>query len=594
MRSLLKLRQVPDSVANDLKKQLSRIEDRIADKNIYIGIIGEFSSGKSTLINSLISADFFVTDSLQGTTTTPTLIHYGRKIDLTIKYKDGKELSYSKNKNALLQKYLPQSYHRLSTLQMSWNAVKGVFSANGLDNSLIELFEHITTSDDASAEIDHVSVFYPAEMLRNGIVIVDTPGTDSLNPEHTKTTQRTITDLCDLAIVLIPSGKPFSQTLSTFIDENFSQDIKDKSYFLISKVELLLKEIDRVGLIKGLKRRLMVMNDINEPKLFMAPTLLSLEQKKITQPSGLLSHLNETEKTTLTERFEKDLKTIISDIEAIKEETINRKIDTLIRSLTNIFSENLSAKKQEVKNDLETLRRLQTIPLSDFMAKFFKEKELEQSFSYSESKLENAIRDACTSFKRYVQNKIDYADSKDEAQGVMKQNATKAEGQRRFDQCFSSFSDSINWLQSFYEDSFKEFKQTFTKTFSIQALDFEFKADLKDSWRKKYKLSFSDAGITTNLFLRFFKSLSSVKEQMKSAVSPQIDKAFEKVLRYYLKKISLINKNLLSQLEVVKKLFFKKYEKVIQQTIKKEQQKMKNLQTQISDLEESLHTLSSL
>ena len=81
---------------------------------------------------------------------------------------------------------------------------------------------------------------------------------------------------------------------------------------------------------------------------------------------------------------------------------------------------------------------------------------------------------------------------------------------------------------------------------------------------------------------------------MKSAVSPQIDKAFEKVLRYYLKKISLINKNLLSQLEVVKKLFFKKYEKVIQQTIKKEQQKMKNLQTQISDLEESLHTLSSL
>lgn len=594
IRSLLKLRQLPDSVVNDLKKQLSRIEDRIADKNIYIGIIGEFSSGKSTLINSLIDADFFVTDSIQGTTTTPTLIRYGRNIDLAIKYKDGKECSYSRSKNTLLQKYLPELYQHLSAFQTSWSALKGLFSANGYDSSLIELFEHVTTSNEASAEIDYVSIYYPANILRNGIVIVDTPGTDSLNPEHTKTTQRTITDLCDMAFVLIPSGKPFSQTLSVFIDENFSQDIKDKSYFLVTKVELLRKEIERIGLIKGLKQRLMVMNDINDPNLYMAPTFLSLEQKKVIQPSGLLSHLSETEKSTMSEQFERDVKDIICDIEATKEETINKRIDTLILTLTNLFSDNLSAKRQEAKSDLETLQKLQTMPLADFMVEFFKEKELEQSYSYAESKLENSINNASVSFRRYVLNKIDSANSKDAVQGIMEQDATIEEGQRLFEQCFTSFSESIEWLQSFYEDSFKEFKQSFTETFSIKALDFEFKADLKESWRKKYKLSFNDAGITTNLIFRFFKSLSSIKEEMKSAVSPQIDEAFEKISRHYLKKIKLINESFLSQLETVKALFFKKYEKVIQQTIKEEQKKMRNLQEKISELEKSLQTISSL
>lgn len=81
---------------------------------------------------------------------------------------------------------------------------------------------------------------------------------------------------------------------------------------------------------------------------------------------------------------------------------------------------------------------------------------------------------------------------------------------------------------------------------------------------------------------------------MKTAVGPQIDTAFEKISRHYLKKFTLINQSLLSQLETVKGLFFKKYERVIQQKIKKEQSKMQDLQTQISELEQSLRSISSL
>lgn len=62
-----------------LSKQLDRIKKRISDNKIYLGIVGEFSTGKSTLINSLIGENFFVTNAIQGTTTTITKLEYGNR-----------------------------------------------------------------------------------------------------------------------------------------------------------------------------------------------------------------------------------------------------------------------------------------------------------------------------------------------------------------------------------------------------------------------------------------------------------------------------------------------------------------------------------
>ena len=58
---------LPEDKLCYLNIQLNRIKKRIGDNKVYIGIVGEFSTGKSTLINSLIGADFFVTNAVQGT-----------------------------------------------------------------------------------------------------------------------------------------------------------------------------------------------------------------------------------------------------------------------------------------------------------------------------------------------------------------------------------------------------------------------------------------------------------------------------------------------------------------------------------------------
>ncbi len=64
-------------------------------------------SGKFTLINALIGQDYFVTNSLQGTTTIITSIRYGSSVNLELRYKNGDVKSYSRNKLSLIEKYLP-------------------------------------------------------------------------------------------------------------------------------------------------------------------------------------------------------------------------------------------------------------------------------------------------------------------------------------------------------------------------------------------------------------------------------------------------------------------------------------------------------
>lgn len=593
IRSLLNLGQISADDIENLNIQLNRIEKRTKDRNIYIGLIGEFSSGKSTLINSLIGSDFFVTNALQGTTTTPTFIQYGNHIDLIVQYKSGKKLSYSRNKKRLLKRYLPHIYDNLSFAKKLAISLKSLFGQNSYDDTLLTLFDHVTTSDAASEYIDFVRIYYPTDILKNGIVIVDTPGTDSLNPEHTKTTKRTIRDVCDLAFVIMPQDKLLSHTLSGFIDDNFTDEIKRKCYYLITKAELVKTDSERTGLMKGLSRRLTAMNEIENPKIYLAPSLLSLEYNGILEPTGLLTHLSDSERKALAEGFKKDIDSMIFEINSTKAETIQHKINLLVQSLTASFSDSLNNKKLEIKQEVDTLERLRTIPLARFMEDFFVDNEAVQAYySVMETKIVNEINDVSMSFYGYLANNIDNAETKDAVQRIMRQPETKAEGNRQFENCYHIFMQSVKWLRNYYEENFNEFKQSFTEAFSIQAIDFNFSVKIKTSWMKKYKFSFNSSKITTFKLIRAFKSLDSIKNQMKSAVFPQIKEAFGKVSTHYVDKIKNINASLIIQLEKVKAIFFKKYEKVINKKIAAETIKINRLSEQIEELEQSIRLLN--
>ena len=573
-------------------KSLNKIRSRTKDSNIYLGVVGEFSSGKSTLINALIGADFFVTNAVQGTTTVVTKLAYSNNINLVLKYKNGQILSYKKDKSKLMELYLPMSYSGMSSIDKFIMKFKGVFGFNRYDEYFPEVFDVVTTSNEISVELDEVVVYYPSQILKDGLVIVDTPGTDSLVPEHNVITQRAIREICDLALVVVPAITPLSMTLVDFLDENLRDNI-DKCCFVITKTELLKRAIERTHLINGVTKRIEQLLGVNNPVVISAPTLVSLEYRNIIEKVGVLKHLSNDEKKCLSDDFLSNVSQMKEDIQKNKENTINAKIRQLVKVLGIDLSSELTNMMKQLEDELMQTQLLRAKPLVEFMNDFYKLNEI-YSLSYIESKISNTVSRECGDFKKYVNRKINNAESKDEAQDTMNNDATRKYGTGCFDNCYEVFSNILDETKESFETNFKEFKEQFTNSYGIESVDFIYEMNNNPSWKRKFNFSYDKTNLTTFAVLRFFKSLESVKQQMIDDVNPKIDRAFKKIESYYLKKAKCAYFELSKQMEKIKKIFIKKYQKVINKRIVESDKKEKILHAKIAHLTKQMNDLKTI
>lgn len=581
-----------DKKCSSLNKQFDRIKRRIGDNKIYLGIIGEFSTGKSTLINSFIGKDFFATNVLQGTTTTITKLEFGQKINLKIEFRSGNALHYHKDKAKILKLYQPDTYKQLSFLQKIRIFLGDFFHLNKADKHLLEIFDKITTTDENSTAISEVTIYYPSELLQNGIVIVDTPGTDSLNPDHEAITQRAIKDICDIALVIVPATQPLSKTLTTFLDENINDSV-DKCIFFLTKIELLRRRVERLHLQNGVVQRISTYLGVDNPIVIPAPSLVSLEEKGAVEITERTSHLSREERMELCFAFNNDIKRIIEQIHNKREQTINGKIKSLILSLKKELSTDIRVKDDELKKELKNTRMMRVMPLRDFMDDFYSTHEV-YHYSYIESVICNSISSNKSNFKRFVFDEIDGCSTKDATQATMERPYVISKGDSCFNDCYSSFKDILAMMHSSYTNNFNDFKELFAENFSIDAIDFNYTILNNPNWQRKYNFIYDKSDLTTFKPFRMFKSLSSVKEQMKNDVGPKIDNEFAKMEKYYIKCAQKSYVNIERQMNKVKQIFIDKYERIIAKRIKESDEKEKIITAQLNQLRDNLNLLKNL
>lgn len=583
---------IPSDKKGLFSKSLQRIKERTKDPNIYLGIVGEFSSGKSTLINALIGADFFVTNAIQGTTTVITKLTYSDTINLQLKYKSGEKLSYNRNESCILKRYLSDDYDRLSSIEKFVMKLKGWLGLNGFDSYFHKVFDKITTSNEVSTELDEVIVYYPSPILQNGLVIVDTPGTDSLIPEHNLITQRAIKDVCDLALVVVPATTPLSMTLVDFFEANLRDNIQ-KCRFIVTKIELLRKDVERTHLMNGVAKRIEQLLNVEEPVVIAAPTLVSLESRNLIEKVDFLDYLPIETKDFLTNQFLSDIADMTQAIHDNKEETIHDKIKTLVTSLNVELTQELEIQTSKLEEELELTKMMRAKPLSEFMSEYYNANDV-YTLSYIEARISNQVSSECNDFKRHVSRKINNADSKDEAQNTMSDSSTIDYGNSSFNCCYNTFSDVLDETKESFESNFRNFRDQFVESYGIQAVDFSYALNNDPSWKRKFDFSYDKSNLTTFPVFRFFKSLDSVKRQMIDDVIPKIDKAFSKIDNYYIKRTRKAYSELSKQMEDVKILFVAKYQKVIDQRIAESDKKEAMLQQNIKKLKENLNVINNI
>lgn len=121
---------------------------------IRLLIMGEFSAGKSTIINTLLGRDLAAIGVI-ATTAVPTYFRFNEREFAEIVYKDGR------------------------VVEQSFDQIKHLNS------------ERQSTTKQYREQLEHINVYLNHPILKN-LVLIDTPGLNSSNKEHTEHTLATI------------------------------------------------------------------------------------------------------------------------------------------------------------------------------------------------------------------------------------------------------------------------------------------------------------------------------------------------------------------------------------------------------------------
>lgn len=157
-------------------EKLSRMREKLQEQHFYLPIVGQFSSGKSSLINNLIGRRILPT-MLSETTAFTTFIYYGEKEYAEIVTADKTITIEVEQLMALSQRNL-----------QSPTSVSELLNIESIQN----------------ADIVCINVYLKHELFKTGIVLVDTPGLNTIISNHEN---RTIDIIPKAHAVLYIMGK---------------------------------------------------------------------------------------------------------------------------------------------------------------------------------------------------------------------------------------------------------------------------------------------------------------------------------------------------------------------------------------------------
>ena len=169
------------NIINDIKLMKKAIETN----NFLLTFIGQFSSGKSKLINNIIGKNIL-----------PVHISESTQVVTFIKYSE--------------EEYGNIVYEDLSVKQVKLNSIKEIWQGQNRDELNIK-------------KINYIEVFLKSDFLKSGLIIADTPGVNTIIKEHEKITNEVLKSSEEIMYVI---SKPITNFDKRFINEILKNGLK--------------------------------------------------------------------------------------------------------------------------------------------------------------------------------------------------------------------------------------------------------------------------------------------------------------------------------------------------------------------------------
>lgn len=332
------------SIKIKIMKDLDFILAKQKDNNFNLSVIGEFSSGKSTFINALLRDNLLEADVRQGTTVASSLIRYSKKYDLRINNKNGMKTSISES----------EFRNRMSLEQLRSS-----------------ITTH-TTNEILARELESFEILFPAKALRKKLVIIDTPGTDSLERWHEEVTSNAIREMSDASIILISADKPGSNTLIEFVRQNLS-DVISRCMFIVTKMDLISSR-DQKRTIEYVTKRVATAFGVDDPIVLPYSSMVMLMR---SMPSGGIESnwvrgLMDKDPSLFDQLYADSMKTEEIIMKFLEDNRVSiqlHKLSDMVESLFVDIQNNMRGLQIDYQGRLDVLEKAAIPDLEDFTQK---------------------------------------------------------------------------------------------------------------------------------------------------------------------------------------------------------------------------------
>lgn len=243
-----------------IARRLRDLRDRLLEKRFQLAVLGQFKRGKSTFLNALLGAPLLPTGVIP-LTAIPTFIAWGASPYIRVTYRTQR----------------PADHFDDSTPDDIRNRLFGFVAEEANPKNRLN--------------VARVDLFYPASFLKNGVVLIDTPGIGSTHHHNTDTALQVLPD-CDAALFVVSADPPITAAELAYLEEVRSKVAH--LLFVLNKADYLEpNELDIA--VDFLKRTVcQVLSTDADAEVFSVSALRGLKAKQngnaaILEESGIAS-----------------------------------------------------------------------------------------------------------------------------------------------------------------------------------------------------------------------------------------------------------------------------------------------------------------
>lgn len=262
---------------------LAESAERLEKNEFTLAIVGEFSRGKSSLINTLLEAEHLLPTSIKPSTATITVLRYSLESKADVFYNSG-QIVENVSLSALDEYVVADGLDGAPIKAKLAGKVAKLQAENKLENlSYDDIGKDVQQQAPVAEQgggIKEVHVWYPSPFLEDGITLVDTPGIGSVNPLHGEAT-RSFIHKADAVVFLINTDPVISASECNFLA--FLKDYVNRFLFVVTKIDRFTEQ-ERTESITYTRETIIQHAGIEDPPIFPVSAKLASDGRKESSP----------------------------------------------------------------------------------------------------------------------------------------------------------------------------------------------------------------------------------------------------------------------------------------------------------------------